>query len=384
MKTKRNAIAISVYDKFEEVELLVDIIRENWEHEYIITICCNHPDGRNKLEHLPIDSYVQGDPVPYFPGKPRINLRYRVIDTIRKSCKAALELNPNTIMHVHSDAWPLNEKKYLKIVSNMYKNESYLALRGFGHGVYPGSSPLGHVDDMFFIVDAQHAKHVDLFNIRPLALLPHLQSIHGILNTVFLAKVGLDKIYHYDNHMNMVLWKGKKKIQPYSRGKPVIYDENYEFLHLHRQSFPDHYGEKLQAIYLRSAGLIKGKYIKEFINKWQCNPNDVYKNLDKIEFELDRKIKWIGYRPEEFGQEYVAKIDFLKNVKIKHIINNLIIRIIGPIVIKISKLLNIPAHKYTHVFTDSKILPMTIKEFYLTQIDEKDFIDASDDFWFNK
>ena len=53
-------------------------------------------------------------------------------------------------------------------------------------------------------------------------------------------------------------------------------------------------------------------------------------------------------------------------------------------VIKISKLLNIPAHKHTHVFTDSGILPMTIKEFYLTQIDEKDFIDASDDFWFNK
>ena len=114
-------------------------------------------------------------------------------------------------MHLHSDAWPLSEKKYLRLIDEMYGKRAKLGIRGFGHGVYPWSSPLGHVDDMFFIADAEHAKKVDLFDIRPLALLPHKQSVHGMLNTVFLAKVGLDKIYHYDNHMNMILWDGNLK-----------------------------------------------------------------------------------------------------------------------------------------------------------------------------
>ena len=68
MKTSNNAIAISVYDKFDEVKILVDIIRENWEHKYFITLCCNHPEGENHLGALLIDSYVQGDPIPYFKG----------------------------------------------------------------------------------------------------------------------------------------------------------------------------------------------------------------------------------------------------------------------------------------------------------------------------
>ena len=65
LKTKKYAIAISVYDKFEEVAILTDIIRENWEDDYIITLCCNHPDGPKNLKSLPIDAYVQGDNIPY-------------------------------------------------------------------------------------------------------------------------------------------------------------------------------------------------------------------------------------------------------------------------------------------------------------------------------
>ena len=93
MKTTKHSIAISLYDKFEEVKLLVDIIRENWEQDYIITVCCNHPDGKRQLSDLAIDTYVQGDPIPYYPGKPRMNLRYRAIDCIRKDCTSAISFD---------------------------------------------------------------------------------------------------------------------------------------------------------------------------------------------------------------------------------------------------------------------------------------------------
>lgn len=385
MNTRLNAIAISVYDKFDEVKILVDIIRENWEKEYFITVCCNHPEGENELGSLSIDSYVQGDPVTFYPGKPRINIRYRVIDCIRKSCQEALKFSPKTIMHLHSDAWPLNEKKYLQLIDEMNNKKAKLALRGFGYGVYPGSSPLGHVDDMFFIADAKHAKKVELFDIRPLALLPHKQSIHGMLNTVFLAKVGLDKIYHYDNHMHMVLWKGKQKIMPFSRGKPVIYDERYGFLHLHKQSFIEDFGAKVQSIYLKQEGLDKGKFIEKFINENYDDPKKVFDYLDNLENKLNFKLKWIGFKPEDFGQEYVSKINFLKKVKSRPvlIIKNLIARLVWPLFKKMSLLLRIPPSYYKDSFTRGGFWPQTIEEYYNKELDKEDFVNASDEYWFD-
>jgi hypothetical protein len=268
----------------------------------------------------------------------------------------------------------------------MYRRNTKLSLRGFGYGIYPGSSPLGHIDDMFFIADAQYAKSVDLFDIRPLALLPHKQSIHGMLNTVFLAKVGLDRIYHYDNHMHMVLWKGKPKIMPYERGKPVIYDDRYGFLHLHKQSFTEDYGEKVQAIYLKQEGLDKGVFIEKFINENYDDPEKVFGYLDDLENKLNRKLKWIGFKPEDFGQEYISKINFLKKVKSRPdlIIRNLIARLVWPLFKKMAIFFRIPPYYFKDPFTRGGIWPQTLEEYYNEELDKEDFVNASDEYWFDK
>jgi len=186
--------------------------------------------------------------------------------------------------------------------------------------------------------------------------------------------------------MNMILWKGKPKIATYTRAKPVIYDERYGFLHLHRQSFTEDYGSKIQAIYLKQEGINQGVFIEEFINKYYDNPKKVFSYLDDLENKLNRKLKLIGFNPEEFGQEYVNKINFLKQVKSRPvlIIKNLIARLVWPLFKKISKFLKIPPYYYTDFFTRGGFWPLTIEEYYDGELDKKDFVNASDEYWFDK
>jgi hypothetical protein len=58
-------IAVSVYDKFDDLAILVDIIRENWEDQYYIAVCCKHKDAKTKLSDVDIDCLVRGDNIPY-------------------------------------------------------------------------------------------------------------------------------------------------------------------------------------------------------------------------------------------------------------------------------------------------------------------------------
>ncbi|MXR51001.1 hypothetical protein GRX03_05185 [Halovenus sp. WSH3] len=35
------AVSISLYDKFVDLSILVDVIRHNWEGDYYISVCSN-------------------------------------------------------------------------------------------------------------------------------------------------------------------------------------------------------------------------------------------------------------------------------------------------------------------------------------------------------
>jgi len=381
MGQQRNAIAISVYDKFDEARLLVDIIRENWLDDYLITVCCNHHNGEQELGDLPIDAYIQGDPVPYNQSKPIANLTYRVVDTIRKSCRSAISLKPRTVMHVHSDAWPLREDAFRNLIEEMYERGAYAAGRGLGFGFCRGDCPLGHLDDMFFLFDASFADSVDLFGIRPLGFLPHWQTVHGILSAVVMVKVGLDRFYHYDDHTSLVLWPGKPKVMPYERAKPVIFDESRAFLHVHRGSFPENYGKHIQAIYLMQEGLTKGRHIEAFLEKWYRKPAQVFAELDNLEADLDRKLRRLGFDPKAFGQEYTAKIDFLNRVNTTTIVRNLMKRAARGGILGAYRLIG---KDPWWLGSRKNFWPESLVDFYNRYLDSSDFAMASDDFWFTR
>ncbi len=379
---QRDAIAISVYDKFEEVRILVDIIRKNWKRDYIITVCCNHPNGEKELSSLDIDTYVQGDDVPYSSNKPLANLTYRVVDTIRKSCLAALEQNPRTIMHVHSDAWPLDEECYLKIIDTMYENKAVAAGRGFGFGYSRLDCPLGHLDDMFFIVDAEAARSTDLFNIRPLTFSPHWQTIHGIMSAIVMVKIGIDRFYLYDDHSQLTLWPNKPKLMPYERAKPVIFDERNKLLHVHTASFPGDYGKHIQAIYLQSHNITQGEHIKRFIDRWNRDAFEVYSHLDSLEVELNKKLKMLAIDPNPFGQEFTSKLRFLENVTPRIIFNNALKRIISS-TIRLAYSIIGKQPWWLDGTGKGNYWPTNTKDYYSKALNQADYSKATDDFWFD-
>ena len=44
-------------------------------------------------------------------------------------------------MHLHSDAWPLSEKKYLRLIDEMYGKRAKLGIRGFAMVFILGARP---------------------------------------------------------------------------------------------------------------------------------------------------------------------------------------------------------------------------------------------------
>jgi len=318
MKKPKIGIAISLYNKFEELGILVDIIRHNWKNDYIISVCSNFPDAEPYLKKLDLDHYVIGDDIKFNPKmeklRSKINKQCRIFDCVKKSCSGAIDLGCDYVMHLHTDAWPLNEESVKNLISNLQKKDKKLAIRGMGFTRYRQDCPLGHVDDMFFIFDTRHFKKIDFFNVNPLAMLPGRLSIHGILSTLIVGKLHLDKVYFYDNLTTHKFWDGKHHNIEFRGVIPTIYDEKRGFLHIHRGGLPGKFCENLQAMYLNDFDLTKGKNIQEFLSKYLVNKQKLLFNIKKVEQKIDRKLQWRGFpkvKWSRFGRDASRKIRYL-------------------------------------------------------------------------
>ncbi len=311
-------IAISLYDKFEELEVLVDIIRNNWKRKYIISVCSNHPDAKKYIKNLDIDIFTQGENIYFSSDLPyirkHINLTCRVLDTIRKSCLGANSLGAEYVMHLHTDAWPLKEEEFLELVNFIKKNNFKFAARGMGLGKCRPDTPLGHLDDMFFIYNVKFVEEKNFFDFNPLAMLPLRLTVHGVLSTLVVSKIGLDNFYLYENHTDLEYWDGKKATPLFERGKPSIYDKKRGFLHVHVQSFPGEYGKNVQAYYLAKNKITKGEHIREFLKKYLIPEERLFEDLRNLEKKLNRKLRLHGYflSLERFGRDFNKKIAYLK------------------------------------------------------------------------
>ncbi|MFB6187391.1 MAG: hypothetical protein ABEI86_11045, partial [Halobacteriaceae archaeon] len=265
-----NGIAISLYNKFEELSILVDIVRENWTDEYFISVCSNHPNGKQEIEkrNINIDSYLQGSSINFDPTamtgvRNQVNNICRVYDTIKKSSEPAFRSpDVNYVMHVHADAWPLSEAKYKNIISKMKDMDKPVAVKGPGLG-YRKEFPIGYIMDQFFVVDSVYAKKIDLFEHNPLELLPD-RGIHTAWLLILLGKVGWSNVYHYSDQTEQTDWDDNKNAPV----RPMMYNPRWELLHLARADFVEDLGKKLQAKYLVDHNLTEGRNIDEFLEKY--------------------------------------------------------------------------------------------------------------------
>ncbi|OGI12553.1 hypothetical protein A3K64_01450 [Candidatus Micrarchaeota archaeon RBG_16_36_9] len=380
-------IAISLYDKFEELAILVDIIRNNWKNKYIISVCSNYPDAKKRIKELniDIDKFTQGENIYFSPKDMRgvrkvVNLYCRVLDCLRKSCKGAEDLGADYVMHLHTDAWPLKEEGMLRIIDHMKKNNYKVATRGFGMTKYGHDCPLGHIDDMFFIYNVEYFRRIRFFSFNTLEMLPTRLSIHGILATLLVSRVGVSKLYLYDNHTKFKYWDGTRKNPFRGRANPSAFNEENGFLHVNVGSFPEDYGKKVQAMYLKSNNLTKGEHIQEFLEKYYVPRDRLCDELNFIERKLKLKLRLLGFpilSLGRFGRDFGKMQWYIKSPiekKIRYILLSFGRTFWESIITKRFGVV---------IFPEYSLWPDSLESFYSTVLNPKDYPDKSM-IWFKK
>jgi hypothetical protein len=307
------AIAISVYDKFQDVRLLCDLLRKNWPGDYHIAVCSSHPGAASALADCDIDELLSTADMPVGDGgardprvSPRARLWVKVIDSIRTVCgHCAVRSEAPYTLHIHADACPLSWPKLAQLAETMKRHGKRFAARGEGFGFYTVNEPLGGFDDMFFVVDNAFAREARLWDFDPFDFLPHKISIHGVLAILGLTRVGIRRFYHYGSHTQAVYWDGKPVVlHPLNSAHPMYFDPENDFLHIHESGFPGDLGVRLKAYYLVRFGITRGQHVEEFLGKWEMPERELFDELAESEARLRSFFLSRGISPAGYGRNF--------------------------------------------------------------------------------
>lgn len=355
-------IAISLYDKFDELAVLHDIFRKNFDNKFYLYVCSNHQSAEKEIKkrNLEFDGFIQGTDIPYDKSMSNYDKRIAIVcrstDTVQKSCSLALK-NTEYVMHIHCDAWPLNEEKLLEHFKLIINSDYDFAFRGLGYSAQRADAPLGHVDDHFFIFNSKKAKENKLFEFNAIKLLPHKLTIHGIITLQLLSKIGMDGILFYDvfdKNSKHECWENEKKIFPHYPVKPSLIDIKRAFVHINIDSFPINYGRQLQCFYLEKYQLNSGDNIKKYLyeNKYTSNLSiTLSKELRKASI----KARLCGYNPHNFGQDIMYINKTINKLTFTKIIKN-------HLYLLINKAFNLCG--LSIIKREKKIWPITLKKHY--------------------
>ena len=155
-------VALSLYNKVDELKTNVNIIRKHWSsyNEAFISVCCNDPASVATVEKLHVNAVIRGDDIP---TTTKAHRRFRIFDCIRKSIGAC---EAEFIIHFHSDAYAIRVESILEIIEKMENTGASVAFRGRGLPFRSGKCIHGDVDDHFIIFKRQALLDRDFFNIR--------------------------------------------------------------------------------------------------------------------------------------------------------------------------------------------------------------------------
>lgn len=386
-------IAVSFYDKFEDFGILVDIIRNNWEEEYYIVACSNHPDADTRLEKYDIDKAVQGSQIQYrsdmAPERKQLNITCRILDQFQKACQPAVAEGCEKVMHLKADAWPLDEERVLELAREMDDRGKKVAIRGLSPTYRKPKYWLGSLMDQFLLFNADYAESISLLDYDPLDMMPHT-NIHTALSMLLIGRVGMSNIWHYSNFEDDQHWDGKSTIQPFTSVRPAIFNPTWGYVHVAVDEFPDDWGRNLQAIYLKENGITEGKYIQKLISNQSLEKDELFQKLAEVEERQDRKLKRLGFKPVTLGRKFQHKqniLDSSAKQKIGMIIKNVgkesyyqLVNILLPSRFEDRRYpLDI---RRRSLYRDAEWPDQELHEVYEQQVRPEDFPEENRSFWF--
>jgi len=273
MISPRRGIAITLYDKFDELGVLHDIFRHHFKDTYRLYVCSNHPNARTEIEKrgLKLDGYIQGENITFVQRTPetqhqwRMSMTCRSLTSLQRSCRMAIDDQCDSVMHLHCDAWPLQEKAIQNLFEQVESGPYWFSMRS-NLGYLQPDNPLGTMDDHFFFFNAARMKEIQLFNFDVLDNLPHLLTIHGILAAHVVTKVPRAHLMEYSDWTDTFRWPGGPAVRgPIRPIRPSSYDPERGFIHVHTSDFPNAWGKALQQQYLSDHRLTSGKNIQAYL-----------------------------------------------------------------------------------------------------------------------
>lgn len=245
------AITISLYNRWQELGGLLELLRLNWpggRDLYIIVISTakeeEMPDwiDRNMVDHFEFESDYEM-PKPMFPrwllglgdlGE-RLNnyqrrivkrvVRTRTVDSIVRGCKQGMHSGRAYTLHLHAATWPFRGEKVYELIRNMKKKGYVFVGRGYGKKVIDEKHPAGDIDDNFFIIDNKFAKDSSFWGFDP-ALDAQNVCNEGRLARRVYEKAAEEKIFFFDDFSNAEQYDfpseaNQRRIQPFNYFKPM-------------------------------------------------------------------------------------------------------------------------------------------------------------------
>lgn len=308
---------ISCYDKFEEVDILSEIIKLNFKKiDSKICLGSNNAEAEKYFkENKHIDYLAKGEDIKFKEHSTearlkKVGVKSRAINVIRTysntrvAVQKLLEKEPDLdyIVILHSDSWIFNEKKLLKLIELMEKKEKKVAVRGLDFQyIAPITSAIEpYVVDFFIILNKEYCAKNKMFDFEILNALPgSLSNVHMVFFWLLAIKIGLEKVICYSTYKDLELWDGKKVFrEPYLT--PMCYDPLFEEIHINKGSFFEDLGQQLQAHYLRKYNF-KGENIKCFLEKYNFSKRKLFDKLNMYDKKYNKKLKRIFSSYEYYG-----------------------------------------------------------------------------------
>jgi len=303
-------VGISVYDKIEELQILISILEKiSFVKEIYVATTCEREEVITQLKKLPITKLVKIN-IPLVKVdkvKFHFSLTARIVESQRSLVKLWLkEGDSKFYIHTHSDGWILSAYKLLQLLKAIEAKNITFAFRGTGLGYrYIPGAPLGELDDHFYVFKrADNLLNLPMMKIDFRFFPLHILNIHGFWAAFAVLNIGLNKLWHYSNGLKWKAWDGKVLDNTYGMPlKPFVWDEDWALLHIHRESFPEDWGRSLQAYFLANfleKSLISPT-VEAFIDKYF--DKRIIEKISDQERKLTRRLKFFLLSPKLFHRD---------------------------------------------------------------------------------
>lgn len=254
------AITISLYNRWDELGGLLELLRDNWSEGEKLYVIVNStaeeeemPEWVDKnlanhfqfgspfpMPNLSRDVFSLKHPFGTFLSKTtplagclerrqrqkvKKATRSRTVESFVRGGRKGIESGRKYLLHLHAATWPLSEQFVRELLEKMEEKNSLFSGRGFGKKFVTEKLPAGDIDDNFFIINNHFADRVGFWDFDP-ALDVETVSNEGRLARRVYEKIPEDKVCFFDNFSKpeeYIFPEGAthRRVQPFNYHKPT-------------------------------------------------------------------------------------------------------------------------------------------------------------------